>query len=66
MTDTLPIVERLRVVSDLPRPDLIDMADAIEMLVEALELVAQHGRIDDSEHRMNVVGEALSRVRAMR
>lgn len=32
-------------------------------LLAALELVAQHGRIDDSEHRMNVVGAAIAKAK---
>lgn len=30
-------------------------------MYEALKLVMQHGRIDDSEHRMNVVAAALAK-----
>jgi hypothetical protein len=33
-------------------------------MYEALKLVMQHGRIDDSEHRMNVVSAALAKAEA--
>ena len=35
-------------------------------LLAALELVAQHERIDDSEHRMNVVSAAIIKARGIK
>lgn len=39
------------------------IAAAPEMY-EALKLVMQHGRIDDSEHRMNLVAAAIAKAEA--
>ena len=41
-------------------PDLARRVIAAEKLAEALRVVCQHGRIDDSESRMNMCGAALA------
>lgn len=41
------------------------IAAAPEMY-EALKLVMQHGRIDDSEHRMNLVAAAIAKAEAQK
>lgn len=35
----------------------------LAVAVEALELVMQHGRIDNSEHRLNMVASAIAKIK---
>jgi hypothetical protein len=40
---------------------LIQLEQSHAELLAALKIIAQHGRIDDSEARMNMVGHAIAK-----
>lgn len=40
-------------------------ADIADEMLDALKMVMQHGRIDDSEERMSIVGAAIAKAEAV-